>query len=130
MRCLCGSRRSYKRCCLVAHEKGARTPEALMRSRYVAYAKGLVDYIMATTDPAGPQFNPNTEAWRAEILAFSSGARFVGLEVVSAVEDGDEGWVGFRATLTMGDQASVLAEHSYFRRVDGRWLYTSGEPLP
>lgn len=48
--CPCGSRKLFSQCCEPFH-KGALPPtaEALMRSRYSAYANKNVDYIVETT---------------------------------------------------------------------------------
>lgn len=98
-----------------------------MRSRYSAYAMGLTDYILDTTDPDGPHWQPDRAAWAAEVQHFSDTTRFVSLEIVSTSEDGDAGRVHFLAGLEQGENAGVMDERSVFRRVDGRWLYTSAE---
>ncbi len=125
--CLCRSGHKYKRCCGPLHGGApAATPEALMRSRYAAYALGLVDYILATTAPGGPQFRPDRRQWAADVAAFSRDHAFVGLEVEEAGAEGDEGWVQFNARLTRGGRDASFRERSTFVRRDGRWLYLSG----
>ena len=49
--CYCGSSNSYKECCekFINSSQNASTAEALMRSRYSAYATQAVDYLIATT---------------------------------------------------------------------------------
>lgn len=98
-----------------------------MRSRYSAYALGLTDYILATTDPTGPHFEPDTAAWRASVARFSAETRFQGLDVLASSEHGDEGAVRFRAHLEREGRDVSFGETSQFRRVNGRWLYHSGE---
>lgn len=101
-----------------------------MRSRYCAYAIGAVDYLIETTDPAGPQFRADRQAWAAEITQFCAQTRFEKLSVRSASVDpgpGDEGEVRFFAKLSRAGQDVSFAERSRFTRVDGRWLYHSGE---
>lgn len=97
-----------------------------MRSRYSAYALGLVDHILRTTDPDGPHFQQDTASWRAEVQAFCDDASFDGLEVVGAHAEGDQGMVDFRAQLSSSKGTAVMAERSLFRLVRGRWLYHSG----
>ena len=97
-----------------------------MRSRFCAYALGEVAYVIATTDPQGPQFQPNRARWEAEVEAFCAGTEFRALEVLEASEEGDEGRVTFRATLLQGGADASFAERSRFRRRQGRWLYHSG----
>lgn len=127
-RCRCGSGRSYKRCCLPLHEgRPAPSAEALMRSRYCAYALGRVDYIVQTTDPEGPQHRADLAAWREEIRVFCERTRFEGLSVEEASEQGDEGTVRFLARLSTGGRDASFGETSRFRRISGRWLYYGAE---
>ena len=98
-----------------------------MRSRYAAYAQGNAGYILATTDPEGPQHQDDRAAWLAQVRAFIAASEFLGLAVLDSSEDGDRGEVRFRATLIQNGQDASFQEHSRFRRVDGRWLYVDGE---
>ena len=125
--CPCDSGRKYKKCCRRAHlGDPAPSPEALMRSRYAAYALGLVDHLLRTTDPSGPHFEADTARWRADVQAFCEQTTFDGLEVLEARAEGDQGIVDFRARLSSTEGATVMAERSLFRRAEGRWLYHSG----
>jgi len=100
-----------------------------MRSRYSAYALGLVEHILRTTDPTGPHFQSDTERWRAEIQAFCDAVSFDGLEVLQAESRGDRGMVDFRARLSSAGRATTMAERSLFTLVEGRWRYHSGTRL-
>ena len=101
-----------------------------MRSRYAAYARGLLDYIVHTTDPSGPQWVDDADRWRAELQRFCDQTAFLGLEVLSApAPAGDEGFVTFRAHLDQRGQDATFTERSRFVRSDGRWRYHSGERL-
>lgn len=128
-RCRCHSRKRAKRCCGPYHEgKAAPTPEALMRSRYAAYAQGLVDYVIDTTDPTGPQWQER-QAFAAQIRQFCEQTDFQGLTIVEAPPaQGDEGFVTFTAQLSRGAVDTSFTERSRFTRRDGRWYYHSGEP--
>lgn len=95
----------------------------LMRSRFAAYALDLVDYVMDTTDPSGAMWQADRDAWRRDLLAFTSVTEFRGLRVVEQREVGDEGIVAFEATLKTPAGVQVMAERSRFVRRDGRWLY-------
>ena len=129
-RCPCGSHRKYKRCCLPVHEgRPAPTAEALMRSRYSAYALGLAEHVLATTHPEGPHHEEDRAAWLAEVRRFCEDVAFDRLEVRGSKEDGDRALVDFVAHLRQGDRRTTLAERSLFLREDGRWLYHSGKRL-
>ena len=121
--CPCGGG-LYSHCCapLHRHEQLAATAEQLMRSRYSAFVRGEVDYLMEThsvTDisPAVQrdqlQRSCRTMHWqRLSITDIHAGDRF---DV--------EGTVSFEAFYRGG----VLRETSLFRRrngsIQGDWLY-------
>lgn len=131
--CPCHSGKKYKRCCRPWHQGDpAPSPEALMRSRYAAYALGLVDYVIATTAPGGPGSRADRAVWAKELEEFSRTTSFDGLEIEGTGAEGDAGWVQFRAILSTrgapgspGQDAS-FGERSGFVRREGRWLYASG----
>jgi SEC-C motif domain protein len=128
-RCPCHSGRRYKRCCQPYHQGVAPPdPASLMRSRYAAYAIGLVDYVVATTDPDGPQWNGETDRWREEIRQFGLRTSFLGLQLLSQDAGPDQGTVHFQAELRVGDRDASFAELSLFTRDTGRWKYHSGTP--
>jgi len=120
--CPCGSSLDLALCCGRYHAgEAAPTAEALMRSRYAAYALGRLDYIAATcAGPAGLAFS------RAEAEVSQLGTQWLGLKIVSTRKGraGDsDGTVGFIARYRHNGADAALAETSEFRRIDGRWLY-------
>lgn len=124
--CPCGSGLSYKKCCQILHKGGkAPSPEALMRSRYSAYALGLVDYVMNTTHPEGTQYNPDKAAWKRDIESFCQNTRFERLQIMGAAGD----MVTFRASLFANQRDVSFTEVSIFRQHNGRWKYYSGTQL-
>ncbi|MCO4747708.1 MAG: hypothetical protein KC912_23125 [Proteobacteria bacterium] len=100
-----------------------------MRSRYCAYALGLVDYVIDTT-AKGPQFQDDRVAWTQQIEAFCRGTRFGGLRISEHVDGEEEAFVTFHATLEQAGRDASFAERSRFVREDGRWKYHSGTPAP
>lgn len=94
-----------------------------MRSRYSAFALGLADYIMATTHPNNPDYTEDKEHWRESILSFSNTTRFLGLKIIEFIDGDVEAFVTFEATLDGG----ILKEKSRFLKIEGKWLYESGE---
>ncbi|MEV4278374.1 YchJ family metal-binding protein [Actinoplanes xinjiangensis] len=114
--CPCG-RGSYQSCCAPLHEgKPAADPEALMRSRFSAYALDNSDHVLRTwhpeTRPGAIDADPAMRWTRLEVLEHSGGGVFDA-----------EGIVEFRAHFTDGGRPGVLAEKSRFVRHDGRWVY-------
>jgi SEC-C motif-containing protein len=118
--CPCGSDAAYETCCgpLHAGRSVAATAEALMRSRYSAFARHEVAYLAAT-------WHPST---RPKTLELDLTRVWTHLDVVRvrAGAAGDRrGQVEFRAHHTHG----VQAERSFFVHEDGQWFYLDGEPL-
>jgi SEC-C motif-containing protein len=133
MPCPCGSGRPFDHCCgpYLAGTAAAPTAEALMRSRYTAYVRQQIDYLMATHDPetvAGID--------RASIARWARESTWLGLEVLAATGGGPGDAVGtveFAARWREGDQEHTHREHSTFRRLHGRWVYVAGtrpKPIP
>jgi len=126
-KCPCASGKPFSFCCEPAIEgyKSASTAEALMRSRYTAFALGMVDYLINTT--ASCHRNPDD----AEILTEQMQATtWTGLEIISTSggqADDDEGVVEFIASFEAADEAAELHETSNFRREQGQWVYVDGE---
>jgi SEC-C motif domain protein len=118
---------SYDACCARYHagtlHLQAPTPEALMRSRYSAYALGLVDYIQETWHAST---SPET------LSRFDAADKWLGLEIKDAPRAvGDEGFVEFvaRSKPKGGGAAIRLHERSRFVREGGRWFYIDGVML-
>jgi len=117
MRCPCHSGEEYTQCCQPYHGgAAAATPEKLMRSRYSAYALGLVDYILLTQ---------TLSTAREQLSAFCKKTEFRGLEILSVESE----HVTFRATLFQGDIDVSFTERSLFKKRGGRWLYVQGKIL-
>ena len=116
--CPCGSGKLYEACCEPYHlAKNAPTAEALMRSRYSAYALGLVSYIIKTTHNSDSQ--RYDEGWEKSIEEFCKNEHFLGLEI----ESESENYVTFHAKLGSG----ILHEKSEFIYEDNMWFYKKGE---
>lgn len=121
--CPCGSGSLYSGCCEPLHlGAAADTAEALMRSRFSAFALGLDGYLLSSwhpsTGPAALELNEGT-AWRK-------------LQIVDTVAGGpadQTGVVEFRASYRNDGGAGMLHERSNFARVNGRWVYVDGDIL-
>jgi SEC-C motif-containing protein len=129
MTCPCGKGESLETCCgpLIAGKALPETAEALMRSRYTAYATGNVDYILSSHDPAtvGEVDRNNTEAW-------SKSAEWLGLEITKteAGEAADqEGVVEFVARYKIRGVAIDHRERAIFKKHGPRWVFVDGVEL-
>jgi SEC-C motif domain protein len=106
----------YTACCGPFHAGTSipTTAEALMRSRFCAYARADHAYVLATwhasTRPAALEGH---DAWTM-------------LKVYAAQETGDTGTVSFTARWRRAGRSGALSETSRFVREDGRWFYVDG----
>ncbi|MDE2255871.1 MAG: hypothetical protein KGL42_16610 [Betaproteobacteria bacterium] len=119
--CPCGSGKSLADCC-EAYLVGAipaPTAEALMRSRYLAYALGREPYLLATWHAST---RPATLALETEPQP-----RWIGLSIKRCeTQDEDHAVVEFVARYKIGGRAYRLHEISRFVHEQGRWFYISG----
>jgi SEC-C motif-containing protein len=96
-----------------------------MRSRYSAYVKGEVDYILKTTSPKQREGldEKATRAW-------SENAKWHGLEILKCEKgkkDDTTGVVEFAANYTEGDNFKRHHERGTFKKVRGKWYYEEGD---
>ncbi|MCZ2403151.1 YchJ family protein [Paenarthrobacter sp. Z7-10] len=121
--CPCLSGETYAQCCGRYHGGLADPPtaEALMRSRYCAFARNDAPYLLASwhssTRPASVELDPTLQWRRLDIVTVSRGG----------FAD-NHGTVEFKAHYRQHGRSGVLAELSRFVREDGRWVYLDGEP--
>ncbi len=124
--CPCGSGNGYEGCCGAYHHGKVlpETAEQLMRSRYSAYARHLVDYLVETTHP--DRRNPRLAE---EIAAWAGQVEFTRLEIRRCQQGGPRhklGKVEFTAHYRQGGEARQLRELSRFKRYRKRWMYLDG----
>jgi SEC-C motif domain protein len=96
------------------------TAEALMRSRYSAFALGDADYLLRTWHPSARPASldlPTDRRWtRLRVLATERGG-----------PDDADGVVEFRAHFRDRGEPGTLTERSRFSRADGEWRYLDGD---
>ena len=120
--CPCGSGDAYDDCCGPYH-RGERTPptaEALMRSRYSAFAVGAAPYLLAS-------WHPST---RPSTVELDDHVAWRHLQIARTENGGPwdtDGVVEFTAHFSRRDARGRLHEVSRFVREDGRWYYVDGE---
>lgn len=125
--CPCGHEKSFNECCEPLHlgSKQANTAEELMRSRYSAFVKGAVDYIIETNHA-----DTRHELNREEVEHWSKASKWQGLEIVkteAGLDQDEKGMVEFRAKYTVEGQPVVHHEKGDFQKVAGRWYFVDGE---
>ncbi len=122
--CICHGDKPFEECCDRFLNQGqiAKTPMQLMRSRYSAFALGgYGEYLLATWSP-GMSSDLNAASLSMNSTDWQS------LEIVGNSQKADQGFVEFKAFYKDADgKRCVHHEKSVFERVDGRWLYVSGE---
>ena len=143
--CPCGLGASLENCCgrYVNGTEWAPSAEALMRSRFTAYAVGQVDYLLATLHESKRRRGEKLQLRRS-----LEQTRWVYLQVLKTVagQAGDEqGEVEFVAVYGLANPVSGMAgllgqraepqlgqmhERSRFVWEAGRWFYLDGEQLP
>jgi SEC-C motif-containing protein len=126
--CPCGSKNKYKKCCQPFHNgKLPKTALELMKSRYSAYSFSLSPYIIKTTHKENQDFRIEIENWEKDILEFCKNTTFEKLKVLEFIDGEEEAFVTFEATLFSSEKDISFIEQSRFLKVDGIWLYHSGE---
>ena len=129
--CPCSSGAAFASCCRphVVGGVAAPTPEALMRSRYAAFATKQVDYLVRTLHPDHPDASRPVDAVRGELKKVCNRLAYPALAVLATEPDDASGdaWVVFRATVKDGGHDVSFTERSRFRRHDGAWRYVDGD---
>ena len=115
-----GRVRAYAECCAVAHsgEHPAPDAETLMRSRYSAFVRGDVPYLLATWHASS----------RPATLDLEAGTKWLGLEIKQHRTTGEHAAeVEFVARFRVAGRAVRQHELSRFVREDGHWYYLDGD---
>nr|WP_232220814.1 YchJ family metal-binding protein [Legionella tunisiensis] len=90
--CPCGLPTDYLACCgsYIEKQETAKTPEALMRSRYTAYSQAKIDYIRKTMlgNPLAGFNDSDTTLWAKQV-------KWLGLQVITSYQDPNDENIGF-----------------------------------
>ena len=122
--CLCGSGEMFDVCCgiYLSGHTPAPTAEALMRSRYTAYAVQNEAYLLMT-------WHPSTRPASLDLAADTT-TKWIGLDVKRFEITGpDSALVEFVARYKVGGRAQRMHETSKFVREQGRWFYVEAVKL-
>jgi SEC-C motif domain protein len=118
--CYCGSHKSFATCCEL-YIKGIQKPEtaeALMRSRFSAYATNQIDYLLETTHVSQRKYYS-----KVEIKLWATSNKWINLEIMNTTEN----TVTFKAYF-LDDKllAQIHHEKSAFIFENGSWFYVDG----
>jgi SEC-C motif-containing protein len=125
--CPCGSGSNFSVCCepFITSAAYAPTAEQLMRSRYTAYAKGAIQYILETTLE-----EKRKECDEKAIRDWSLKSKWHNLEIIKTekgTSEDNEGSVEFIAHFTENDVQKSLHEKGIFKKLQDKWFYVDGE---
>lgn len=135
--CPCQSNRAYSDCCEPYLNGSALAPtaEALMRSRYTAFSRGKIDYLIATRHPKTRQTDS-----RRSLRQSLQQTQWVGLTVLKTQQGqlhDNAGVVEFvakyrdlQAVGLAAAEVKQLHERSRFVKEGGQWFYVDGDSLP
>ncbi len=123
--CPCQSEKPYESCCQPLH-KGelALTAEALMRSRYSAFAKGEIAYILQSVHP-----DKREEHDEKSIRSWSESSQWQGLEILETrdgLADDETGSVEFVAKFSQKGRPNRHHELAHFKKHEGQWFFHDG----
>lgn len=127
--CPCGSGLAYEACCepIIKKQTKAETAEALMRSRFTAYAVQAIDHLRDSLQASDRQ------AFDAESAReWAKSAEWNKLEVLATEAGGvddDHGIVEFKAHYTVDEQALEHHERAQFTREKGEWVFVEGRVI-
>ncbi|RDE24154.1 zinc chelation protein SecC [Motiliproteus coralliicola] len=123
--CPCGSQQAYGDCCgpAIDGNRPVTTAEALMRSRFSAFATAQPTYLFETS-------HPDFRNGLSPDQPLDQQTRWLQLQILSteAGQPTDRyGRVHFIATYADAEGFGRLEENSRFEQLDGRWYYLDGE---
>jgi len=125
--CPCGSKQNYADCCgaIINGKREAVTCLELMKSRYSAYTKADINYLILShhskTRPTAKERNG--------IKQWAESVRWMQLIIVNTrngTATDNEGHVEFKALYFEDGQIQQIHEKSLFQRENGKWIYVSG----
>ena len=125
--CPCGSAKFFERCCglYISGQDKPKTPEALMRSRYTAYAQANIEYILQTmSGKALKSFN------KKEAMKWAKSADWLSLNIMHIKFKNDfVGYVEFIVRYRLNGIEHIIHERSRFECIVGSWYYVGGRVL-
>ncbi|ATB28802.1 YchJ family protein [Melittangium boletus] len=129
--CPCSSGLRYRACCGRYHSGAAEAPdaEALMRSRYSAFALREVEYLWRTLHPEHPDRARPKDDFLREVRAQASALKYPRLQVLDRqlADVGGTAVVLFHAHVFEKGRDRSFVERSEFQHDGTGWRYLRGE---
>lgn len=125
--CPCGLNIPYAKCCepLIQGLQFPETAEQLLRSRYTAFVKHDIDYIMKTVHPKRiHEFDENG------IREWSENSEWLRLEIIkteNGSSDDQTGTIEFKAYFSQNDIEQIHHESASFTKVKDQWFFEDAE---
>lgn len=125
--CPCGSNIAYAKCCqpVIKGKQPASTAEQLMRSRYSAYVKKEIGYILTSLHPdyRADYDEKSTRDW-------AENAEWEGFKILDTKKGGTEDQEGEVEFVVTFAEKGIKREHhelSSFKKEGGSWYFTTGK---
>ena len=124
--CPCGSNTAYKNCCQPLHNRmlTACSAEQLMRSRYSAFCKGNIAYLIATQHSDTRQADDDITL-RQTIKQ----TQWLGLKIIAHKSKSNTAATVEFIAFYQADPIGQLHERSDFIKEHNQWFYVDGEIL-
>ncbi|HSQ42921.1 MAG TPA: YchJ family protein [Fibrobacteraceae bacterium] len=127
--CPCGSGKTYAECCepIIKGQVKAPTPEALMRSRYTAYAKHEIPWLRDSLEE-----NQRKDFDEKNVETWSRQSEWMGMEIRRTEKGGPEDTTGFVEFVAKFKQEGVVREHhelGEFHKVNEQWFFYDGRGI-
>lgn len=124
--CPCGSLITYNLCCesVIKNQQKAITAEQLMRSRYTAYVKVEIDYLIASTH-ISQRYLYNKNA----LKQWAENSQWLKLEILRTIKGNFNdiaGQVEFKAYYIEDNLEEFHHELSDFKKENDQWYFVSG----
>ena len=127
--CPCGSGTELTSCCLpfIQGKKKAVAAEDLLRSRYTAFTRGDIDFILSTHHT-----RTRSEVKREEIEDWSKSSKWIGLKIVqkeAGQSSDNQGTIVFCAQYAADGKTHDHWEQSFFEKEDGEWRFLDAKGI-
>lgn len=125
--CPCGNQQDYSRCCQPFHQGIACAPsaEALMRSRYSAYVRGNIEYLLSTRHPSTRHLDNPTSLQHS--IEHTQWLNLTVTHCTQGTPNDTTGTVTFTAHYLEHGNRGILTETSQFVRENAQWYYVDGD---